>query len=142
MVRSSHRGRTGKRDDQATPEEEREIQESRITYRDHEFERVVDVAVKYHAEESRTDNLHEARRSKLWGDLHDAIKAAYEAQKDLRRPISADELDMHRRMKAWQAAMDATPRRRSKRAAQAEVPSGAAVIDIQSGRSEQADGEE
>lgn len=100
MGRMSHHGRPRYSGSQATPEEQREIQEDRIIHRNAEFERVVDVAIKYHAERSRTDELHEARRSKLWNDLREAIKDAYEAQKDLGKAISPRDLDMHRRMKA------------------------------------------
>jgi len=103
----AQKSRTGRRSlrgmEPPTPQEEDEIMEARLKGRDIEFERVVAAAIKYDAERERTDFMHEARFSKCWDRLYDAIKSACKAQRTLRAPITAEELDWRRQKTTWQA---------------------------------------
>jgi hypothetical protein len=66
---------------------------SRLLDRDYAVKRVVGAAVKYHAEEQRTDNLHRARLSICKHDLMSALKYACETISKIGTPVSMDELE-------------------------------------------------
>jgi hypothetical protein len=81
------------------PEVAREIEDDRLSYRDHEIEAVVSASIAYHAELDRKDGLHRARLSVRWHELLQAILSCADAHRELRAPITNQELEMHEALK-------------------------------------------